>query len=422
VGVRWILGVIGCLVGFTNQGWTQADPPPEPVIVPPEARIRILEEVVAKLQANHERLRAWKATCTYSDKLRVDQDPGYYQWVDGVAPVFPAVRENTGAIRFELDLVQQRFRVDFEPGPRSIFETPGTRTKYEYTEGPIPHQQRSILTMDRFWHRQKAEKFVRNSDIPGLKGNGFVAFRDPVEDGMQRADADVFNPLGMLRHSQVFWEELRSTLLALKGETELPPPWTPESVDQSVSMRWVTLPDEGRHLVILLTLPAGLGAADPVEITYTLSEVRNYFPRTISVDSPPGRTRSTKMWQSKLVDQVVVPEKWHSYIYEDDGDTVSSRRLVVLREQEVNPPLDDALFDHRGLELADGDVLIDRVDRLGFRVRDGQLVDPIAYGTAEADLFQQSRGDSFVVPIMVGLNVAVLVFLCIMVLRKKRPA
>jgi hypothetical protein len=226
----------------------------------------------------------------------------------------------------------------------------------------------------------------------------------------------------MLRHSQVFWEELRSTLLALKGETELPPPWTPESVDQSVSMRWVTLPDEGRHLVILLTLPAGLGAADPVEITYTLSEVRNYFPRTISVDSPPGRTRSTKMWQSKLVDQVVVPEKWHSYIYEDDGDTVSSRRLVVLREQEVNPPLDDALFDHRGLELADGDVLIDRVDRLGFRVRDGQLVDPIAYGTTEADLFQQSRGDSFVVPIMVGLNVAVLVFLCIMVLRKKRPA
>jgi RNA polymerase sigma factor (sigma-70 family) len=94
----------------------------------------------------------------------------------------------------------------------------------------------------------------------------------------------------------------------------------------------------------------------------------------LASDRPDGPRESMSEWHWKLVDGIRVPSEFRSARYRGTDEQLSHEAKAVLAECALNQPLDPHQFDYQGLGAADGDVIVDYIDRIVYAFRNGKPV------------------------------------------------
>jgi hypothetical protein len=71
---------------------------------------------------------------------------------------------------------------------------------------------------------------------------------------------------------------------------------------------------------------------------------------------------------------IYMPSKIKEAGYEVPGGPVPREWESKLSDCILNQPLEPHQFDHRGLGMQDGDLIIDEVKRIGYIIKDGKPV------------------------------------------------
>ena len=93
-----------------------------------------------------------------------------------------------------------------------------------------------------------------------------------------------------------------------------------------------------------------------------------------TADKPAGKVMSRVEWEWTVIDGIFVPSRIKEAGYEIPGGSPSRRRESKLENCVLNQPLDAHQFDHAGLGMADGDLIIDEAKRVGYIIKDGEPV------------------------------------------------
>ena len=91
-------------------------------------------------------------------------------------------------------------------------------------------------------------------------------------------------------------------------------------------------------------------------------------------EKPDGKVSTRVEWEWTVIDGIHVPSRIKEEGYEVPGGPPSRERESKLSDCILNRPLDPHQFDHAGLGLADGDLIVDEVERVGYIIKDGEPV------------------------------------------------
>ena len=133
-------------------------------------------------------------------------------------------------------------------------------------------------------------------------------------------------------------------------------------------------------------------------ITTIWSPQSGYNPVTMvrAHDGHDGKPESKIEWQWKVIDDIYVPSTIKESAYRGPGGKLSKEQLTRLKECVLNRPLGAHQFDERELGLADGDLVLNHLERVAYIVKGGEPVKLADFGAGS--ILCPSRAERAPVP------------------------
>ncbi|NQT15404.1 MAG: hypothetical protein HQ582_21790 [Planctomycetes bacterium] len=339
----------------------------------PSRRSEILQMLADHTKGNYEKIRTWQGTCAV--RLQQSLSRAY------VAKAFGGILEeqDVSALTQEFDFAMQ-FAVDIQS--ESIYrskETSAMRfTKQGSKEtveipGVKPADARSVVTREHyvdFSPKVRTPAFGVLPDHPEARDKR-AAFRNPVEESEGHRRGDLMDPRDFFGFSSSypFGEELIGYISAMKGESG-------EDLMRRANDRLTVYQAVDRdgtwcRLVMKLTAPDG---ASEIYSTTIWSPAAGFNPvRLVMAKDRAGEQPIRIMqWQWELSGDVYVPAWVSESTYGPEGGEPSYQRETTIEECAVNRPLEPGQFTYRGLGLAEGDLVLDRIEDVVYVMRDGE--------------------------------------------------
>ena len=97
-------------------------------------------------------------------------------------------------------------------------------------------------------------------------------------------------------------------------------------------------------------------------------------------DQPDGKLEVRIAWQWKVIDRVYVPSTVKESVYRAADGGLSKEQETKLKECVLNGPLGPHQFDERGLGLADGDIVLNHLERVTYIIKGGEPVKLAKFG------------------------------------------
>jgi hypothetical protein len=142
-----------------------------------------------------------------------------------------------------------------------------------------------------------------------------------------------------------------------------------ELVEEGSCLIHADAPD-GRWYAFQQRLPRADGSWMWMTIFWSPRAGLNPVGFVATLGRPDGEIQRKYEWSWKMIDGIHVP----LIVREFPAGVTSIDREARLVDCVLNRPLDPHQFDHRGLGMRDGDLIIDEVKRVGYILRDGETV------------------------------------------------
>ncbi len=97
-------------------------------------------------------------------------------------------------------------------------------------------------------------------------------------------------------------------------------------------------------------------------------------------DKPDGKLETRIEWRWKVIDGIYVPSTIKESIYRASGGGLSKEQETKLKECVLNRPLRPHQFDEQGLGLADGDLVLNHLERVAYIIKGGAPVKLANFG------------------------------------------
>ncbi len=340
--------------------------------VRPDRRLETLDFLAAQAKANYERIRTWKGTYSYKagERLSGAQVPPHFK--NGL-PV-----QNPGPLMQVFD-VRMDFAIDMASGSvyrdnryRSMtFHKPDTNEVVDIPNVGVI-DTRSIVTRDRyiyFWPDQQAT-YAYLDHLPEAR-NKRMARRGNMRR-MGSHFGDMMDPRAFFTFDtgNKTWANLELIAGALRGKNGEK---NRRMAEERFSLAQADGPD-GRWYCHQQWFGAGKGSSMWATAFWSPRAGFNPVGYVTADEKPDGKVSTRVEWEWTVIDGIHVPSRIKEEGYEVPGGPPSRERESKLSDCILNRPLDPHQFDHAGLGLADGDLIVDEVERVGYIIKDGEPV------------------------------------------------
>jgi len=324
----------------------------------------ILEMLSLQLRTNAEKLRTWKGTWHVED---IHRDTG-----ESAAKIVETLGLNQAAAKGLLErtsLCDVEFAIDVRENLlySAIKSRRPTRIKAKESgkvifEEQNTFHQRSIVTPEHYLHFQP-NIFVGESRVSnGLGPTGPAAFRDPTDKSRRQQWGMIVDPRNLFSYSDSLWEDLSRAARYYREHGSLEA--------GGVNLR-VTRLEEGSDVKYVLTLPGSSGGGGIIVKEVTLSRKAGYNPINVSVKTGAGLLKHNMTWEWQKHGDIYLPVEVRRVRSSESG---TFERHLTMTETEINIPIDSEIFTYKGLDLKDGERLIDNIEHAVYVMRNGNKV------------------------------------------------
>jgi hypothetical protein len=379
--------------------------------VPSEQRALILDLLCNHTKGNYERIRTWDATYGVSVEQLLTEDYVVRQY----GSVLPAddrtalTQKQEFTIRVVIDMASNRvFRATDTQAFVFLKRDSGQAVKIP---NAVPVDERSIVAAEHFVHF--APKQVRSineiSDYPEAK-RAAAAFRDPVEEAAAMDHSTLLDPrifFGWSRDNP-FWGAFSKFAAALKNDRD---DTLKKQVDSALGVAKMMRPDGTWYRV--QTKMGSMGLA-----TSVWSPKAGYNPVSfiLLADEAGMPPLMSLAWSWKAIDGIYVPFVFKEALYTGPNKMLSLKRDVTTKKCALNGPLSEKQFEYAALGLTNGNVVVDRIERMTYVWNNGETVALAAFG------------ERFVPPVdrstvirwsLVAATVLLILILSVLILRRR---
>jgi RNA polymerase sigma factor (sigma-70 family) len=353
--------------------------------VAPGERQQIIDHLAALSSGNFNKIKTWQGSYNYVQRQYLDNQfvaqflAGAGLGADKSAPQFkpePLIQEFDSVLTFAADVGSDSMYRDIETH-RMRFLRIGTDEEVRIPNvGPA--DGRSILTPNAYLIFNPKERATSAflPDHPEAQQKRRVE-RFPVQEARMR-EGGKSDPRSFFKFDPVnfFWSGLELYIRAFRGDLGAEPKKLVEerlkiSQADGPGGRWYrdqmgfTAPNQPTLWVTTLWSP--LAGYNPVQIVK-------------SFDTPDGKLQSTIEWHWKVIDNVYMPSTIKESNFPPTGGPPSKEQVSKLKNCVLNAPLDPHQFDEQGLGAADGDLVLNHLERVAYIIRGGKPVKLASFG------------------------------------------
>jgi RNA polymerase sigma factor (sigma-70 family) len=342
--------------------------------ISPDRRLETIDFIAARTRANYERIKTWKGTCSYKIRHRLNGNQLPPRFKNGL-PIQnpgPLIQQTDGRIDFAIDTASGNVYRDKRTSAINFFK-PGT-DEIEDIPGVDANDSRSILTKDHYIDFRPDEQatYVYLAHLPDANNKRLA--RRVTGDRMRR-EINVFDLIdprdsfGLDTHNKpwTLFEMVADALRGKKGDDRR------RMVEERFHLAQADGPD-GRWYCHQQQFDSGRGSSMWVTAFWSPRAGFNPVGYVFADDKPDGKLSTKVEWEWTAIDGIHVPSKIKAWGWENPGGDLSREQESKLANCVLNQPLDPHQFDHTGLGMADGDLIIDEQKRLGYIIKDGEPV------------------------------------------------
>jgi len=256
----------------------------------------------------------------------------------------------------------------FEIGSKDAIKIPGVDAVNE----------RSVVTSEHYVHfppKMVSPGFSMLPDHPEAQ-NKHAAFREPRAEALKQSRGDLLNPCEWFGFSPQlkFWDELALYVKAMNGEAGEE---VKRKVMEKINMyQNVTASGTQYKLVAEMTSPR------PIFFASIWSSASGFHPvsSTVSEDKQGKQLLGTVEWRWKRFDGIYLPAWRKEFVFNKGSKEATYVLECTLESCSVNHPLDSHQFDYQGLGLKEGDLVVDKINKMMLIMKDGQAVKLANFG------------------------------------------
>jgi hypothetical protein len=343
--------------------------------VGPTDRLRIMEMLAAQTRGNYEKIKTWKCAYEYTARQYLSA-----KYVSDAFTGESAPKEKVGALMQEFDC-DFKFACDMSSG--SFFLDKTTRRMgfvkagtHEVVRIPNvgPNDHRSIVTPERFIHFDPKQTgttgVIEHPDVEGKRSAGI----DPREMAERQTHGDMPDPRTFFKidPSSNFWRLLEMLAPDLKQHNQRVEEGVIVSQAQGPGGTWYRFRER-------FSGPDGSGVA---WMTMIWSPRAGFNPvyRVMAEKQPDGKPESKTEWQWTVIDGIYIPSMVKESSFNAPDRTLSYERVCTLKYCALNKPLDAHQFDYEALGMKDGELVLNNIERVVYKLNDGGLVKLGDYG------------------------------------------
>ncbi len=193
--------------------------------------------------------------------------------------------------------------------------------------------------------------------------NKHVAFRESTEEAKNQAHGDLLDPTKFfgVNDERQFWDILGQYVDAERGGHGSNLPLKLEEASK----------DGNRYYRTQMSFEK-----PELHVTMVWSAAAGFNPVSFAMSSDPAGERllSVKQWEWRKSDDIYIPDSHREVSYFAQDGLVNYRRDVALTDSKLNQPIDPDLFTYRGLGMGDGDLIVDRIKKVVFIIKNGEAV------------------------------------------------
>ncbi len=343
-------------------------------VISPDRRLETIDFIAARTKANYERIKTWKGTYSYKIRHRLNGNQLPPRFKNGL-PVQnpgPLIQQTDGRTDFAIDMASGNIYRDKRTSAITFFK-PGTNES-EDIPGVGANDFRSILTKDDYINFRPDEQatYVYLAHLPEANNKRIARRYTDNRMRMEMRQFDLIDPrdffgLDMLSKPWMLLEFVAKALRGKSGDNDR------RVAEERFHLARADAPD-GRWYCQLQELNSGRGPSVWVTAFWSPRAGFNPVGYVLADDKPDGKlnTKIEKEWT--VIDGIYVPSRIKEWGWEIAGGDLSMERESKLSNGIVNRPLDPHQFDHAGLGMADGDLIIDEQKRVGYIIKDGEPV------------------------------------------------
>jgi hypothetical protein len=342
--------------------------------ISPNRRLETIDFLAARTRANYERIKTWRGTYSYKmeNRLNGNQLPPRFKNGLPIQNPGPLIQRIAGRIDFAIDMASGKIYRDKRTSDIT-FVKPGTN-EVEDVPGVGANDLRSILTKDEYIYFPPDERatYAYLAHLPEASNKRMA--RRVTGDRMRTEirlfdliDPRDFFGLDTYNKPWTLLELVAETLRGEKGDDRR------RMAEERFNLAVADSPD-GRWYCHQQQFDSGPGPSAWVTAFWSPRAGFNPVAYVFADDKPDGKLMTKLEWEWNAIDGIHVPSRIKEWGWENPGGDLSRERESRLSNCVLNQPLDPHQFDHAGLGMADGDLIIDEQKRVGYIIKDGEPV------------------------------------------------
>ncbi|WP_206107904.1 sigma-70 family RNA polymerase sigma factor [Paludisphaera rhizosphaerae] len=376
VDLNAVRAALGATPDALNAAAESSSPPVDLVWkdLPPAEALGVIESLSALTRANYEKIKTWKGS--YSSVVRQYLSVGFV--TDAAGSNGPFNQQFDSVLKFAVDVNRDALYRDVETS-RMRFLKIGSNEEVK-VPNVAADDHRSVTTPESylvFSPKTRATWGVMQN-VPEAK-NARKVDRFPTNATESRHDGPGTDPREFFKTDPMnwFWSGLDRYARAMKGESGAR---AKKVVEEQLKVSKADGPG-GVWYQERMWYDDGRGGPR-LKATTIWSPQAGYNPvaRIMAFDAPDGKEQGRKEWRWRSIDGVLIPSWVKDTNRREPGGEVSLEHESKLLECVLNQPLDAHQFDEFGLGVADGDIILNHKERVGYIVRDGAIVKLAGFG------------------------------------------
>jgi RNA polymerase sigma factor (sigma-70 family) len=341
--------------------------------ISPDRRLETIELIAARTRANYERIKTWKGTYSnrMENRLNGDQLPPRFKNGLPVQNPGPLIRQTDGRTDFAIDMASGNIYRDKRTSDITFVKL-GT-DEVEDLPDVAANDFRSILTNDQYIKFIPSEQatYAYLAYLP--EANNKRLARRFTGDRMQMEIHlfDLIDPRDFFGIDSYYktWTLFEMVADALRGKKggDLE-----RMAEEQFHLAQADGP--GGRWYCHQQVDSGGGSSMRVTEFWSPRAGFNIVGYVFAEDKPDGKPTTKIEWDWMALDGIYVPSRIKKWGWQIPGGDLSMERETKLSNCVLNQPLDPHQFDHAGLGMADGDLIIDEQKRVGYIIKDGEPV------------------------------------------------
>jgi hypothetical protein len=341
---------------------------------------RVVALLADHMQANYARIRSWKGI--YRVRAAEGQRESYMKEAFGdrvaLRDVSKVGLERAFSVSFVIDLPGQRIYRAKQTDV--MYWRDGKTDKQFNVPKTAPADERSFVAGEEYVHFDPVTTWPEFSYLPNHPDamQKRAAFREPAEAGTRKHYGDLLDPRAFFGYNQNsrLWETLTFCLDSHNGKTG--------AGDKAKAEQSVRVFEADGNAGKLYRFNVETPGPQPGEPAFHTSLVFHgnigFHPTEYLLRRGSDQKVQEIQWRWKSVDGIYLPEAVLEVFTAAGGQSLQLWRESELIECSVNVPLDENQFSVQGIGLKEGELVVDKIDRVVEIVRDGKMVRLGAFG------------------------------------------